>query len=95
MGFSADWLALREPADHAARDARLLRAAAGVARHRAVVVDLGCGTGSTRRAFGDLLAGATWRMVDGDAALLARAGGEGHCLDLDRVAELPLKGAGL
>jgi hypothetical protein len=95
MGFSADWLALREPADHAARDARLLRAAAGVARHRAVVVDLGCGTGSTRRAFGDLLADARWRMVDGDALLLARAGGEPYPLDLNRVADLPLAGASL
>ena len=45
MGFSADWLALREPADHAARDGDLLAAAAQVAG--AVIVDLGCGTGST------------------------------------------------
>ena len=95
MGFSADWLALREPADHAARDAGLLQAAARAAGDRAVVVDLGCGTGSTQRAFGDLLSGAVWRMVDGDADLLARAGGEGFCLDLNDIGSLPLEGATL
>lgn len=96
MGFSAEWLALREPADHAARDAAMLAEAAGIAAGRPVIVDLGCGTGSTRRAFGDRIgADAVWRMVDADAALLARAGGEGYCLDLNRVADLPLQGAGL
>jgi hypothetical protein len=93
MGFSADWLALREPADHAARDGGLLAAAAQVAG--AVIVDLGCGTGSTRRAFGGLANGAVWRMVDGDAGLLALAGGEGHCLDLNDIEALPFDGAGL
>ena len=95
MGFSADWLALREPADHAARDDALLETAARVAGARPVVVDLGCGTGSTRRAFGGRLGGAVWRMVDGDAALLALAGGEAHCLDLNDVDALPLDGATL
>lgn len=96
MGFSAEWLALREPADHAARDAALLAKAAQVLANHPVVVDLGCGTGSTRRAFGDRLrADVIWRMVDADADLLARAGEEGYCLDLNRVAELPLDGAGL
>jgi hypothetical protein len=95
MGFSADWLALREPADHAARDGALLDAAARVAGARPVVVDLGCGTGSTRRAFGARLEGAAWRMVDGDAGLLRLAGGEGHCLDLNDVEALPLEGATL
>lgn len=96
MGFSADWLALREPADHAARDAGLLARAARIARRADVIVDLGCGTGSTRRAFGSAVPAAMqWRMVDGDAALLALAGGEGHCLDLRDLAALPLAGAGL
>lgn len=93
MGFSADWLALREPADHAARDGGLLAEAAEVAG--AVIVDLGCGTGSTRRAFGGLAGGAVWRMVDADEGLLRLAGGEGHCLDLNDVQALPLDGAGL
>ena len=93
MGFSADWLALREPADHAARDGGLLAAAAQVAGP--VIVDLGCGTGSTRRAFGGLPGGAAWRMVDADEGLLRLAGGEGFCLDLNDVEALPLEGAGL
>lgn len=95
MGFSAGWLSLREPADHAARDAALLHKAALAAGERAVVVDLGCGTGSTRRAFGGMLRGATWRMVDADPALLALAGGEGFALDLNRIDDLPLEGATL
>lgn len=92
MGFSAEWLALREPADHAARDAGLLARAAAFG---GLIVDLGCGTGSTRRAFGDRGAGAVWRMVDGDAALLRLAGGDGYCLDLNDIASLPFEGATL
>ena len=68
MGFSPDWLALREPVDHASRDAGLLAQAAACAGQGAIVVDLGSGTGSTARAF----TGVTWqwRFVDGDATLL-------------------------
>lgn len=96
MGFSAAWLALREPADHAARDASLLAKAAQIVSRCPVVVDLGCGTGSTRRAFGQRIDPATtWRMVDADLDLLGIAGGEGHCLDLKRIADLPIAGAGL
>lgn len=76
-GFSSDWLALREPADRRARNARLLDAVvAHVARSTATpaITDLACGTGSTLRALAPRLAGAQrWRLVDHDAALLARA----------------------
>ena len=96
MGFSAAWLALREPADHAARDANLLATAAKVVADCPVIVDLGAGIGSTRRAFGTRIDATTiWRMVDMDVDLLAVAGGEGHHLDLNLVADLPLAGAGL
>lgn len=96
MGFSAEWLALREPADHAARDPALLARAAQAAGTQPVIVDLGCGSGSTRRAFGDRLPpGTLWRMVDADPALLALAGGEAHQLDLNRIDALPLAGATL
>lgn len=96
MGFSADWLALREPADHAARDRALMAEAVALAGARPVVVDLGAGTGSTRRAFGAALPeGAVWRMVEGDAALLAHCEGERHQMDLRDLAALPLEGATL
>jgi SAM-dependent methyltransferase len=102
MGFSADWLALREPADHAARDRALLAAAGQAAGSRPVIVDLGCGTGSTIRAFAGALAGqAEWRLVDNDADLLERAAHatDGkvttHRIDLRDLAALPLDGATL
>lgn len=77
MSFSADWLALREPADLAARDAGLMRdlgeALAG--RERPLtIVDLGCGTGSNLRGLAPHLPPEQeWRLVDHDAGLLVRA----------------------
>ncbi|MEO0752418.1 MAG: class I SAM-dependent methyltransferase [Pseudomonadota bacterium] len=98
MGFSADWLALREPADGAARDAGLLARAAEAAGPAPVILDLGCGTGSTTRAMADVLPqGARWRLLDGDAALLERARdsvsveAEFVQQDLLDVAALPLE----
>jgi hypothetical protein len=73
-GFAADWLALREPADRAARDAGLTAALGAWAGGRALeVVDLGAGSGSTLRALAEVLRGARWRLVDDDADLLGRA----------------------
>ncbi|WP_185985114.1 class I SAM-dependent methyltransferase [Aureimonas mangrovi] len=102
-GFALDWLALREPADAAARAPQLL----AMARHylegvpEGSVVDLGSGTGSTMRAFGETSAG--WTLVDHDPALLAAARSmlgarddatflEADLRDLDA---LPLEGASL
>ncbi|MCU0906534.1 MAG: class I SAM-dependent methyltransferase [Rhodobacteraceae bacterium] len=99
MGFSADWLALREPADRAARDPALAQAAATAAGPAPVILDLGCGTGSTRRALGPHLAqGAQWRMVDNDPALLALAAAPGVttvAADLTRLDHLPWDGVTL
>lgn len=103
MTFSAEWLALRAPADDAARDPALLTAAvaaAGAAGGAApVILDLGCGTGATARAFSGLLPGAAWRLIDADAALLAQAvaatRGEGYWRDLGDLDGLPLDGAHL
>ena len=98
MGFSAAWLALREPADRAARDAGLLARAAALAGPRPVILDLGCGTGSTLRAMSPHLPDhALWRLADLDADLLARAATEApgrattHRLDLRDLNALPLR----
>jgi len=76
-GFSAEWLALREPYDGRARNRDVLEsvAAAAKAMGDAVgVVDLACGTGSTLRALSPSLPPRQdWRLVDNDLSLLARA----------------------
>jgi hypothetical protein len=75
-GFSADWLALREPYDVAARNQSVLSAVAGEFANQGsiAVVDLACGTGSTLRAISrHLPARQNWRLVDNDLGLLARA----------------------
>jgi hypothetical protein len=103
-GFSADWLALREPYDRAARNAAVLAAVgrrfSGLAA--IAVVDLACGTGSTRRAIGPQLPPRqAWRLVDNDLSLLARAAAPtssaqvaitGRPVDLARDLELALEG---
>ena len=75
-GFAADWLALREPYDAAACNAAVRDAAiAAIAGFDPVsIVDLGTGTGSGLRALAPLIpARQTWRLVDNDLSLLARA----------------------
>lgn len=75
-GFDATWLALREPADRAARDPGLIRQAArDLSRHPApVVCDLGAGTGSAFRAFDpEFPEGTRWTLVDDNPEVLAEA----------------------
>ena len=75
-GFSADWLALREPMTCARATAAVLEAVvASLKNIRPLrVVDLACGTGSTLRALGPYLpAQQNWRLCDNDLGLLARA----------------------
>jgi hypothetical protein len=72
----ADWLALRETADAAARAPELVeRVSQHLAFHpRAVIHDLGSGTGSMGRWLAPQLPGPQhWIMYDQDAELLARA----------------------
>jgi SAM-dependent methyltransferase len=102
MSFDPDWLSLRERADRGARSVPLLRAAQDWLRRfeAPVIVDLGCGRGAARRAYGPRFLDARWRLVDNDPRLLelARAdapAAEAHLLDLRAVDELPLEGAGL
>ncbi|MDO9024473.1 class I SAM-dependent methyltransferase [Zwartia sp.] len=80
-GFSAQWLALREPADHRARDhvlqTKVVTYLEGIARQRTApvrLVDLGSGSGSNLRALAPQLPAAQhWTLVDYDPALLAAA----------------------
>ena len=74
-GFSADWLALREPHDLRARNPAVLEAvAAFFALHSQVrVVDLACGTGSTLRALSAAFAGATALEAGRQRSRVARA----------------------
>lgn len=76
--FSAEWLALREPYDRDARSRRVLDATARAltGRFSVTVVDLACGTGSTLRTLAPHLPyRQSWRLVDNDLGLLARAAG--------------------
>lgn len=72
MSAFADWLALREPADAAARSVELLDRL--TPRPPLVIHDLGSGTGSMVRWLAPRLPGPQhWVLHDRDAALLARA----------------------
>lgn len=80
--FSADWLSLREPVDHSARNADVANAFVAWCATRGdevSIVDMGCGTGSTVRALAPRLRNAAaglrqhWTLVDADDALLERA----------------------
>jgi SAM-dependent methyltransferase len=75
-GFSADWLSLREPADHAARNPALLAELEAYFsdQSRLDIVDLGCGTGSNLRALAAHLPPLQhWLLVDHDPELLKAA----------------------
>lgn len=110
MSFAPEWLALRDPADRAARHAGLIARAADAARHAAAkagdavpcVLDLGCGTGATARAFaGHLPDDTRWRLVDHDPALLELActaigpGATAVRADLSDLNGLPVAGVHL
>jgi hypothetical protein len=95
-GFDAAWLALREPADHAARSRLLAARFAAAQGPEPYVVDLGAGSGSNLRYLAPLLPPAQrWLLVDHDPALLAvaaaRRGTVGNVArqDMDLARELP------
>lgn len=99
--FEPDWLGLREPADHAARDKGLLAQAAACVGDGGTVLDLGCGTGSTARAFAAAGFGNfKWRFFDHDPALLTIAEMQtpkAECIvgDIAQIDSLPLDGVSL
>lgn len=80
-GFSAQWLALREPADHRARNVSLRAQVVHDLEHLARVrpgvislVDLGSGSGSNLRALAEHLPDHQhWTLVDYDRDLLRAA----------------------
>jgi len=75
-GFYPEWLALREPVDHSARNGQVESTVRAhfAARASLTVVDLGCGTGSNLRALAPMLPMRQhWHLIDGDPALLAEA----------------------
>ena len=101
-GFSAEWLALREPADARARvagDAALDELRDALVGHadppgRApAVLDLGAGSGANLRFLGPRLPGHwPWTLVDHDAGLLRLAAatpGRPATRQLDLAAALP------
>ncbi len=101
IAFAPDWLDLREPADHAARDAALLAKAANCVASGTSVLDLGSGTGSTIRAFERAgFEHLNWRLLDNDAGLLALAThrhpqADGVIGNLSDVEGIALDGIGL
>jgi SAM-dependent methyltransferase len=75
-GFTADWLALREPHDLSARNSTVLQVVVAALAHKGSidVLDLACGTGSTLRAVApQVKSKQRWRLIDHDVTLLAHA----------------------
>ena len=103
-GFSADWLTLREPYDLNARNPTVIDAVAAALEPLSSVriVDLASGTGSTIRALSPFLpARQSWKLIDNDLGLLARAAATPRAkqvaattipLDLNRDLEAALDG---
>jgi hypothetical protein len=72
--FDADWLALREPFDAAARDIILARRFAAMLPPRPRLMDLGAGAGSLFRWLAPIIGRAqVWTFADADADLLRLA----------------------
>ncbi len=73
--FSAEWLALREPADRAARSSSLVRVVADALERVSVpqILDLAAGTGSNYRYLAPAFPESRWLLADHDATLLTKA----------------------
>ena len=72
-GFSSQWLALREPVDHAARSDEVISAVAHyfLNDNKLTITDIGSGTGSTLRALKPVLQqDISWHLIDHDETLI-------------------------
>lgn len=105
-GFETEWLALREPADKAARAPALIDTLSRYlqAMPAPAIVDIGCGTGSTWRSLkSHVPEGTSWLLLDHDPLLLEQAensiGGEAAVafrqFDLNHLEQLPLEGVSM
>lgn len=100
-GFSAAWLARREPFDIAARAADLAEKFLAAVAPDGLVVDLGAGAGSNIAWLSRRRSGLRWRHVDADPQLIAvarsRFAGDARIgfaeLDLARDLDRALEGA--
>lgn len=97
-GFAADWLALREPFDAAARSRALI---AELRTHlprgeRLEILDLGAGAGSNLRYLAPLIGGAQrWRLADHDPRLLETAIATTHAWADERGSTVKRVGSAL
>jgi hypothetical protein len=74
--FSAEWLAMREPFDHASRSVRLAKCLADILPRRPRIFDLGGGNGSLFRFLAPIIGrGQDWMLLDADGDLLDEAFG--------------------
>jgi len=97
-GFDADWLALREPFDAAARSSALVAELRAQLPHGAAleILDLGAGAGSNLRHLAPLIGGAQhWRLTDHDPRLLETAIATTHAWAGERGAEVRRAGSAL
>ncbi|MET0172957.1 MAG: class I SAM-dependent methyltransferase [Agrobacterium vaccinii] len=105
-GFDKNWLTLREPADRDARSGVLLETVTtylGSHPPPHIIMDVGCGTGSTYRTLSPALPGAAWKLLDYEAALLDEAKRQigdrnniaFHCQDLNQLEETLFDGVAL
>ncbi|MDR6101506.1 SAM-dependent methyltransferase [Agrobacterium larrymoorei] len=96
-GFDKEWLRLREPADREARSSSLVEAVKEYiqSHSRHVVMDIGCGTGSTFRTLSPRLPDVKWKLLDYETRLLDEAKRQigprdhvsFHCADLNTLDE--------
>ncbi|XUY28718.1 methyltransferase domain-containing protein [Agrobacterium sp. rho-8.1] len=102
-GFDKEWLKLREAADGQARSEPILarfRQHLDALPEPLVIMDIGCGTGSTYRTLSPELPHSNWKLLDHESLLLEEAQRligphdniEFHCQDLNDLDETLLDG---